>query len=417
MAYGRSSHQWIRLLFPVIILALLFFSFHAEAKIHQGGKGSASSVHHPSNSYHDRRAKKGGQKRRPVSALHLEVKRQKIVSLKKSSFLNKRPYQFATPVVTDGKLYVGCDAGTFSAIDLASGKELWEYKAKGPIHAKAALQEETVYFGDSQSSLYALDIGSGAERWKIKLDGEILTTPLILGARLYIADLSGRLYAIDRQSGVESWHTDPSDRNIGFSVRRASSPAAADGAIIIGTASGSVVAYRESDGSIKWVRQLGDRRHQICDVDSTPLISGGKIFVSSADGKTAALDPASGQVLWMASAGGVNDVMENGGKLYVAGQGVLSSLDPSSGDILWQQDLGTPEISTPVAGERYIAVASTVDKFYLIDRENGDIAYDRAAGKGSFGDPIIADNKLYLLTNTSELLSFSVKEKASKAKR
>lgn len=346
-----------------------------------------------------------------------KVTRERVASLKKTSFWNRRPYQFATPALDGGKLFVGVDVGVFYAIDAKMEKDLWEFKPEGPVHAKAAVSDGVVYFGDTKAFVYALDGETGQEKWRAKLDTEILAAPLVAGSHVYVTDMSGRLYALDRSSGVEVWHTNPNDKGIGFSVRRAASPVEAGGLILLGTSSGLVVAYRVSDGAVAWVRQLGDRQSQIYDVDSTPLIIGDKAYVASADGETFCLESQTGRVVWNAEAGGANDIIFHDGKIYASGGGVLSALDPVTGDIFWQQDIETPEISSPVARDHHIGIVSTVDKFYVIDTETGDIGYDRFVAKGAFGDPVISDDFLYILTNKGKLYSFKIRELPPKKQR
>lgn len=356
------------------------------------------------------------QKRNPA-ARRFKVGRDRIARLRKSTFWNKRPYQFSTPLIAGDRLFVGVDAARFYAIDIPREKKLWEFVTEGPVQGKAAQADGTVYVGDSKAFVYALDAQGGAERWRARLDTEILAQPLVAAGRLYVVDLSGRLYALDRATGAEIWHTPPAERGVGFSVRRASSPVEVAGKIVFGTSSGTLIASNASDGSIAWVRQIGDRQSQVYDVDSAPLPDGGRIYASSADGTLACLDASTGGVLWTAETGGANDLLLHGGRLYATGGGVLSSLDPESGGISWQQDFKTPEISSPVAGEHYVAVVSTVDKLYLVDSESGDIAYDRFVRRGSFGDPAVDGENLYVLSNSGRLYSFRVRELPPKPAR
>ncbi len=351
------------------------------------------------------------------SLRRFKISKDRIAKLKKSSFWNKRPYQFASPIVENGRLYVGCDAGRFYAFDVPRGKKVWEFKSEGPVQARAALSDGTVYLADTKAFVYALDAESGAERWRARLDSEVLATPLVSGTRLIVTDLSGRIYALDRGTGGRIWNTDTADKGLGFSVRRASSPIEVGGRIIIGTSSGSVIAYNSGDGTVAWVRQIGDRQSRIHDVDSRPLSAGGSVFVSSADGNFAALNPVDGGVLWTSEAGGVNDPIFHEGRIYASGDGVLTALSPESGTISWQQDLETPEISSPAGGERFVVVATTTDKFYIIDSENGDIIYDRFIRKGSFGDPVIDGEHLYILSNSGALYGFKLKEMPPKKMR
>ena len=347
-----------------------------------------------------------------ASLRRFKVSKDRIAKLKKSSFWNKRPYQFSTPLVADGKLYVGVDAGRFYAFSVPRGKKLWEFKSDGPVQGAASVGDDIVYFGDTKANVYAVDAGTGIEKWRARVDSEVLTRPLVLGARLVVADLSGRIYSLDRSNGSIVWHTDPVDRGMGFSIRHASSPVEVGGLILVGTSTGSVVAYRAADGAVSWVRQVGNRQSQIYDVDSTALLENGTAYVSSSDGIVAALDPSSGSVRWTTEAGGVNNVISMGGRIFASGEGVLSALDPSTGSISWQQDLQTPEISSPAVGDKYLAVATTKDKLFLVDNENGDILFDRFITDGALSDPVIDGDQLYLLSNTGALYSFRVRELA-----
>jgi len=69
----------------------------------------------------------------------IELSRRKVVSLKKSSFWNSRPYQFSTPLLSDGKIFVGVDAGYFYSIDTKLKNKIWSYKADGAIQAEATV--------------------------------------------------------------------------------------------------------------------------------------------------------------------------------------------------------------------------------------------------------------------------------------
>lgn len=347
---------------------------------------------------------------RPKPLRRYSVSRRRVVKLRKSSFWNKRPYQFSIPLLDDGRLYVGVDAGYFYAVDTARQSKIWTFETEGPVHCKAAVEDGIVYIGDSKANVYAIDAATGKRIWKAQLDTEILAQPLVFEDRLYIVTMSGRLYAMDRSSGVDTWHTDPHERAFGFSIRRASAPIMYKGAIYFGTSSGLVVAYRASDGSIAWARQLGGRRSHLSDVDCRPLVIGDKLWVASADGNLFALDPDNGRVLLVLDFGGPNDILHHEGRLYATGAGVVSALNLETGNISWQQDLETPEISTPAGGKGYIAVVSTEDKLYLIDSRTGDVVFERYVRRGSYGDPIVAGERLYVLSNTGRLFSFKVRE-------
>ena len=61
---------------------------------------------------------------------------------------------------------------TLYALDLASGKEKWKYKAV-PFKAPASVHDGAVYVGDSDGIFHCVDAATGAKRWTFKTESEI----------------------------------------------------------------------------------------------------------------------------------------------------------------------------------------------------------------------------------------------------
>ncbi len=351
-----------------------------------------------------------------MGARRVSVKKIGGLKLKKSSFWNKKPFQFSTPFVDGKLLLIGVDAGVFYGLDAEKIKKIWQYKTEGPVQARASTAGEAVYFGDADGYAYALSKSDGKEIWKVPLDSPILAAPLIVNDRVYFVTENGKLFALQRDSGQELAHTDPLDKTVGFSVRRTSDPVWSGGLILFGTSPGVLLAYHEN-GSLAWVKQLGDRQELVYDLDSRPLVEGNNVYVTTADRKVFCLDRTSGNVLWSNDqAGGPNDLAIDEGKLYASGGGVLQAMDPSNGDFFWEQDFETPEISSPAISNKTVAIVTTNDKFYLVDNETGDIMFERFVKKGSFGDPLFVDGRLYIISNTGIVYSFLVRDKPAKEK-
>ncbi|MBT3182185.1 MAG: PQQ-binding-like beta-propeller repeat protein [Deltaproteobacteria bacterium] len=355
-------------------------------------------------------------KRHTLSDRRFDISKRRVVKLKKNSFMNFRPYQFTTPTIIGDKMFIGVDAGYFYGINARLKEKIWTFRTEGAVQGAAATDGNTVYATDCKGYIYALDANYGKEKWKSLLDTSIMSKPLIDGDRLYVVTMSGRLYTLDRNTGIEIWHTNSHERNFGFSVRRSATPTIRNGLIYVGTSSGTIIAYHMSNGSVAWVRQIGDRREQLYDVDGTPIFIGDSLYVTTADGRLSCLNASTGRVLWYVDAGGSNDPLYYDGKLYVTGGGTLSCLDPHSGHIYWQQDLDEPGLSSPAAGDNYIAVASTTDRLFLIDSNTGDVAFERYIRKGSFGDPVVIGDLLYILSNSGRMFTFKVRELKKRTK-
>ncbi|OGQ21765.1 MAG: hypothetical protein A3C46_07690 [Deltaproteobacteria bacterium RIFCSPHIGHO2_02_FULL_44_16] len=345
---------------------------------------------------------------RSIRQLHVSYRR--VIRFEKSSFWNRRPFQFTTPLYHHDLLYVGVDAGKFYALETKPMRKKWVFETEGAVHASADLDQDVVFFGDVRGNVYALNAMSGILVWQRRLDDEILSPPLASEGKLYVVTQSGRLFALDRETGDEVWHTEAYEKSWGFSVRKATKPVAAFGKIFVGTATGMLMAYHPEDGSLAWVRQLGDRRELVYDVDATIVPFANTLLCSSADGKLSKVDALDGRIIWSRDVGGVNDLLLANEKLYVTGSGVLTSLHPVTGDFHWQQDFETAEISSAAGGENFLAVVSTSDKFWFLDQDTGDILQRLYVRKGSLGDPLVIANEVYVVSNKGRLLGYRMKE-------
>jgi len=131
-----------------------------------------------------------------------------------------------TPIVADGVMYVTSGPTSVVALDLRSGKPIWEWTR--PIAASVlnlgfprvnrgvAILDHTVYVGTLDGYLVALDAKAGIERWAVHV-GEnptghsITAAPLIVGDKVIVgvsggeAGIRGFLDAYDAKTGAPIW--------------------------------------------------------------------------------------------------------------------------------------------------------------------------------------------------------------------
>jgi outer membrane protein assembly factor BamB len=73
-----------------------------------------------------------------------------------------------TPVVVDGVVYAGDEAGNFYAVNADNGRLLWQKHVVAPVTDSALVTDDTVVFGDIGGFIYGLAAESGATRWQIR---------------------------------------------------------------------------------------------------------------------------------------------------------------------------------------------------------------------------------------------------------
>src|SRR5206468_1607110 len=110
-----------------------------------------------------------------------------------------------TPVVVDGVMYVTSPPASVIALDLRSGRPLWEWSRPMPadlrtlgfgrVNRGVAILDNTVYVGALDAHLVALDARSGVERWTAKVadnaSGHAITAAPLAPAGKIIVSISG----------------------------------------------------------------------------------------------------------------------------------------------------------------------------------------------------------------------------------
>ncbi|MDZ4224984.1 MAG: PQQ-binding-like beta-propeller repeat protein, partial [bacterium] len=172
--------------------------------------------------------------------------------------------------------------------------------------------------------------------------------------------------------------------------------------------------FRDVDGTVLLAPSTAVHAEPIVSLSNdearTALRTSGNLaYISSADGRMFALNPKTGDVVWEAPFGGVNSAALAGDLLYVTAGGVVYCVKAENGEQIWEQNLEIPGTSSPALYDKWLSVVATKGHIYFIDRIHGDVLYNYYVKGGSYSDPIMADNRLYLLSNAGRLYAFQYK--------
>jgi len=158
-----------------------------------------------------------------------------------------------TPAVDRGLAFIaGCDQ-MFRAIRLADGKQAFRVSSGGYNAASPALGENTAYFGNFNNEVLGLSLARHRILWRYEHPA----------------------------------------RHFPFY----SSPAIADGKVVVGGRDKLVHCLNAATGKAVWTFTTQAR------VDSSPAIAGGRVYVGSNDGRLYVLDLATGKKLSEFNAG------------------------------------------------------------------------------------------------------------------
>lgn len=307
---------------------------------------------------------------------------------------------FASPVVSNGNLYVGSYelpgetplVGTFRAIDIESGIERWHFdRPDHVIWSGAAVLGDRVYFGSGDvlggGELHALDTVTGEQVWQFATEGNVVTDPLVQDSVVYFGTDFGDFYALDASNGSLIW-----TRNTGPSKVR-STPSFANGMIFYTNDAGTLYARNALSGKAKWQFSTGGGSHW------SIAVAAGLVYVDVFEtGTLVAVDAESGTERWRATTGGMPDsrgVAVSNGVAYVFAYGV-TALNAATGELLWSAALSTYPSSTPVIADGIIYFSSGSGELTAFDTVSRQELWRVPVGKVAGSSPVILDGAVYV---------------------
>ncbi|MFC0272380.1 PQQ-binding-like beta-propeller repeat protein [Metabacillus herbersteinensis] len=253
-------------------------------------------------------------------------------------------WMHSMPSISEGRVYMGYQGGLLVALDAATGKELWRYKSSdssyihgGATGSSAAVADGFVYMGFPDGNVVALDAATGSLKWKFRTQGGIISSAAVSGEVVFIGSNDGNLYAFDRLTGQPLWQ-----HEIGAWV--ASSPAISGNTLVVGALDGNLYAFTPGGKTVqKWPRATG----KVSDATTGKPVSGATIVATNGAGETqTTVADAEGEYVLGLQPGKYTLTAKRRGFL----NGTSASAEMVTGQVE-TIDLQLNEITEPVAGK------------------------------------------------------------------
>ena len=258
------------------------------------------------------------------------------------SFMNRPP--------CNSKAKPGRLEGEVIAFATGFGKIRWRTRI-GPTESSPLLADGRVYVGDWRGRVYSLDERTGRVRWTFQGKGRIKGAVAKSGNRLFVGTYDGYLYAIRASTGKVIWRTRSQDR-LGGRGQFYSTPAVAYGRVYIGSTDGKVYSYGAASGTLRWSQGTGGY------VYGSPAVWRKTVYVGSYSGRFYALDAATGDVKWRFQAKGDisgSATVLNGVVYFSTFDELTYALDAHTGNLLWTFRDG-----------KYAGVVADSERLYLV---------------------------------------------------
>lgn len=259
--------------------------------------------------------------------------------------------------VHNGRIYAGNVEGVFYCID-AAGKEQWKFDVGAEITSGSNFGDGTVLFGSQDETLYCLNRADGKPKWKYQINGgPVMGTPAVIGGKTFAAGCDSILHVLDAATGVESSHVE-----VGGQV--GASAAAKGDTIYLGTMSNQLMAIDLKKGEIAWTFESPKGRQPFF---SSAAVTDKLVVVGSRDKRVYAIDRAKGTEVWNVLTQGKVDSSPVivGGRVYVGSHdGHLYGLDLATGREVQKIKLDGPISASPAVGGGCLVIGTEKGTVY-----------------------------------------------------
>lgn len=317
------------------------------------------------------------------------------------------------PVIVGNRVYAAAVEGGVTALDLHSGKTLWQYASKARLSGGPGAGDGLVVVGGLEGEVIALDAETGAEKWTAKVNNEVLAAPAIGGGLVFVHSNDGRVTAFDANSGERRWFY--SGDVPALTVRGIGGITLGPGVLFVGGDNGTLTALQANDGSAMWSTPVAEpdgrtELERMADVDGDAVLDGRVLFASSYKNHTVAIDGPSGQVMWNSDHGGARGVgVSNSAIVITDKDGNVVGLDKNSGGSLWQQaGLLYRNVSAPTVQGDYAVVGDLDGVVHWLRLSDGAFAARSKLGGAITGKPVEADGVVVVQNVEGKLAAFAL---------
>jgi outer membrane protein assembly factor BamB len=246
--------------------------------------------------------------------------------------------------VHDGKVYIGDYDGKFHCVDAKTGNKVWIYETGGEIKSGANFAGDSILFGSGDEHLYCVS-KDGKELWKFQVaGGPVLGTPVVLEDRTFAAGCDSTLHVLDVSKGKEL-----ATLELGGQIGAAA--AVVGDQFYVGTMTNQVLGIDWKKPEVKWTFQPEDRPQPFY---ASAAVTDKLVITGSRDRHVHALERATGKEIWKFPTGGKVDSspVVVGERVYVgSADGKLYVLNLEDGKLVQKIDLGGAISASPaVAG-------------------------------------------------------------------
>ncbi len=291
---------------------------------------------------------------------------------------------YSSPIVGEGKVFVGTRSSYLYCFDENTGEKLWDRyfnKVTWGMCGSVTVMNGNLYIGAEDNFMYCLDPDTGGTIWSYETGGAIWSCAAVLDGKVYVGSADRYVYCLDESTGDLIWKFETAHSTYGYQdYGVSSSPAIANGKLFIGACDGKCYCLPlvdpNGDGLINnseilWKFDTG------CYIYASPTVMDGKVYIGT------------GSYSKMAGAPEIY-------KIYC--------MDENTGNKIWDYRTESHIMGTPSIGYGKLYIGSMDGKLYCLpltdpnsdgNISEGEVIWKFDTGNEIWGSAAIADGRLY----------------------
>jgi len=280
------------------------------------------------------------------------------------------------PEIDANRVYGAGPHGEVVALDLATGRRVWEKQLKLALSGGPGAGNGLVLVCSSGGTVVALNAADGAERWRTELNSELLAAPVITADLAVVRTVDGKLYGLEAADGKQRWVTDQQVPRL--TLRGTSRPVVSGELVYSGFDNGRLMAVTLAGGTTAWDIAVGQPRgsselQRLIDVDSPASLDGDDIFAVAFQGHAVRLARDSGREIWAHEISSYRGLAADGLGVYVStADGHVVRLDRASGAERWRQKaLERRSLTAPALQGNSVVVADYQGIIHWLSMDDG----------------------------------------------
>lgn len=314
----------------------------------------------------------------------------------------------SSPVVADGRVFIGSDDGHIHAVALRDGKRLWRHtlydgSRPGPVEAPPLIAADTVYIGSADGTLYALSAENGSERWRYHADDRIVGSantaelpdgrPVIL-----VGSYDNDLHCVDAALGSGLWRA-----STGYYVNAA--PTIHGDQVVFGGCDGKLHIVALADGSSVTQVELDN------PIAASVAVADGVGYIGHYADEMVAVDLSAGEIIWRytqrRAAIFSSAAVDENHVVFGARDQQVHCVRRADGQSVWTFTTRAKVDSSPVIAGNRVIVGSDDGRLYVLDLTDGSQRWSYEIGKPLTGSPAVVGSWVLIGSEDGSLYAFA----------